>query len=215
MGVVLRAYVETGVDLAGTGGVAAWSLDLSHWGRCGQGDTERQAVADLAVRCGWPDARSVEVIERIHGDEQAFERDLEPPARAEVEATMAVLDEVRPRTIELVAAATETALDRDDPARVLPGWASWRTPRQLARHLADTESRYYLPSLGLPSRDRADDLVAELSRSAEQVRHVLDTPPANPLVRREQGEVWTTVKLLRRLAWHERGELEVLTRLLS
>ncbi len=215
MGVVLRAYVETGVDLAGTGGVAAWSLDLSHWGRCGQGDTERQAVADLAVRCGWPDARSVEVIERIHGDEQAFERDLEPPARAEVEATMAVLDEVRPRTIELVAAATETALDRDDPARVLPGWASWRTPRQLAWHLADTESRYYLPSLGLPSRDRADDLVAELSRSAEQVRHVLDTLPANPLVRREQGEVWTTVKLLRRLAWHERGELEVLTRLLS
>jgi hypothetical protein len=57
--------------------------------------------------------------------------------------------------------------------------------------------------------------VAELGRSAEQVRHVLDTPPANPLVRREQGEVWTTVKLLRRLAWHERGELEVLTRLLS
>ena len=215
MGVVLRAYVETGVDLAGTGGVAAWSLDLSHWGRCGQGDTERQAVADLAVRCGWPDARSVEVIERIHGDEQAFERDLEPPARAEVEATMVVLDEVRPRTIELVAAATETALDRDDPARVLPGWASWRTPRQLAWHLADTESRYYLPSLGLPSRDRADDLVAELSRSAQQVRHVLDTLPANSLVSREQGEVWTTVKLLRRLAWHERGELEVLTRLLS
>ncbi|MDQ3358891.1 MAG: hypothetical protein M3520_08625 [Actinomycetota bacterium] len=215
MGVVLRAYVETGVDLAGTGGVAAWSFDLSHWGRCGQGDTERQAVADLAVRCGRPDARSVEVIERIHGDEQAFERDLEPPARAEVEATMAVLDEVRPRTIELVSAATESALDRDDPARVLPGWASWRTPRQLAWHIADTESRYYLPGLRLPGRARATHLVTELRESAEHVRSVLRGLSPEPLVVRDRDEVWTTVKLLRRLAWHERGELEVLTRLLS
>jgi hypothetical protein len=27
------------------------------------------------------------------------------------------------------------------------------------------------------------------------------------LVRCEAGETWTSVKLLRRLAWHERGEL--------
>ncbi|MDQ2847555.1 MAG: hypothetical protein M3Y77_14675 [Actinomycetota bacterium] len=39
--------------------------------------------------------------------------------------------------------------------------------------------------------------------------------PTEPLVVREAGQVWSSVKLLRRLAWHERGELVVLRRLLS
>ena len=36
---------------------------------------------------------------------------------------------------------------------------------------------------------------------------------APALLRRSDGEVWTTIKLLRRLAWHERGELVVMRRL--
>lgn len=35
------------------------------------------------------------------------------------------------------------------------------------------------------------------------------------LVRRVDGEVWTTVKVLRRLAWHERSELRTLRRLIT
>jgi hypothetical protein len=103
-------------------------------------------------------------------------------------------------------------LDWDDPQRVLPPWAWWRTLRQMAWHVADTESRYYLPRLGLPSRRREADLLQELQRSAAHVHAAVQGVPA-ALLRRSDGEVWTTTKLLRRLAWHERGELEVMRRL--
>jgi hypothetical protein len=61
----------------------------------------------------------------------------------------------------------------------------------------------------LPSRSRAANLLGELEQSA---RHVNDTFAALPpgLVRRDAGTVWTSVKLLRRLAWHEPGELAVM-----
>jgi hypothetical protein len=82
----------------------------------------------------------------------------------------------------------------------------------MAWHVADTESRYYLPRLGLPSRPRDADLPVELQRSAAHVHKAVSrVPPA--LLRRSDGEVWTTTKLLRRLAWHERGELVVMRRL--
>lgn len=51
--------------------------------------------------------------------------------------------------------------------------------------------------------------------SAEHVIRTVETLPATPLVVREGGELWSSVKLLRRLAWHERGELVVLRRLLD
>ena len=51
--------------------------------------------------------------------------------------------------------------------------------------------------------------------SAEHGRNVVEHLPAEPLVRRDAVEVWTSVKLLRRLAWHERSELRVLEALLS
>lgn len=34
-------------------------------------------------------------------------------------------------------------------------------------------------------------------------------------LRRDDGEVWTSVKVLRRLAWHERGELVAIRELLA
>jgi hypothetical protein len=82
----------------------------------------------------------------------------------------------------------------------------------MAWHVADTESRYYLPALGLPTRPREADLLEELRRSGAHVRAAV-TAAAPALVRRSRGEVWTTTKLLRRLAWHERGELVVMRRL--
>ena len=151
----------------------------------------------------------------MHGDEQAFARDLHGPTGQEIAVTLDVLEDVRPKALALVAAASAEQLDRDDPSRVLPPWASWRTARALVWHLADTESRYYLPSLALPSRARSPDLYAELRLSAEHVRNVVEHLPTEPLVRHEGGEVWTSVKLLRRLAWHERSELRVLEALLS
>jgi hypothetical protein len=82
----------------------------------------------------------------------------------------------------------------------------------MAWQVADTESRYYLPRLGLAGRPREADLLGELRRSAQHMQAAVSSVPS-ALLRRSDGEVWTTTKLLRRLAWHERGELVVMRRL--
>jgi uncharacterized damage-inducible protein DinB len=183
-------------------------------GTCGQGLQETAAVAalaDAAARARGT-AQHVVVVERIHGDEQAFGRDHQPATAGERAQTLAILSAARQQTLALISACPDAVLDWDDPQRVLPPWASWRTLRQMAWHVADTESRYYLPALGLPARAREGDLLEELQRSAEHVRTAVSNV-ALARVRRSEGEVWTTTKLLRRLAWHERGELVVMQRL--
>ncbi|TCC62396.1 DinB family protein [Kribbella pittospori] len=208
----MRAYVETGVQMAMDDGTAAWVFDASRWGCCGQGVDEAAALRDLGAELG-SDLEFV-VVERVVGDEQAFERDLAPAREAERAATLEILEESRRETVALIASCSPEMLDFDDPDRVLPSFAGWRTVRQLAWHIADTESRYYLPSLGLPYREPLPDLADELKQSAEYVRRAVATIPAD-LVRRANGEVWTTVKVLRRLAWHERSELRTLRRLVA
>lgn len=199
------AYVERGVAMAYDDGCAAWTFDLERWGVCGQGVDERSALDDLARQVG----RSLTVRERIDGDEQAFTRDGHPAAAAERLLTHDILIHARAQTRKLVRESPDDVLDWDDPGRRLASYASWRTLRQMAWHLADTESRYYLPSLGLPDRPRDDDLLEELERSGRHVTAQLATMPAD-LRREDAGQVWTSVKLLRRLAWHERSELHVM-----
>jgi hypothetical protein len=202
----MRVYVESDVNLARPGEVAAWSLDLGHWGECGQGPTEQTAVADLLGRTGETMGK---VCERIVGDERFFERDQQAPTPEEIAETQRILREVRTETIELISHATDSDLDRSDSGRELPDWANWTTPRLLAWHIADTESRYYLPHAGLAARERASTLIEELESSAAHVSREITAVDSRPL----NGD-WPAVKLLRRLAWHERGELVVLKRLL-
>ncbi len=210
----LSAYVEVGVGAHVDNAVVAWAFDLDLWGTCGQGLQEAAAVEALtqvAARTrGAP--QQAAVVERIHGDEQAFRRDHQPATSSERTQTLVILRAAREETLALIAACPDPVLDWDDPQRVLPPWATWRTLRQMAWHVADTESRYYLPRLGLPSRPRQGDLLGELRRSAAHVRAAVSSV-APALLRRSRGEVWTTTKLLRRLAWHERGELVVMRRL--
>ncbi|MEV0799654.1 DinB family protein [Kribbella sp. NPDC050281] len=208
----VRAYVESGVQLAMDDGTAAWVFEPERWGRCGQGADEAAALRDLGAELG-TDPRFV-VVERVVGDEQAFERDLAPAGEAERAATLKILEESRRETVALISSCSPAMLNFDDAVRVLPSFAGWRTVRQLAWHIVDTESRYYLPSLGLPYREPLENLADELEQSAEHVRRTVATMPAD-LVRRVDGEVWTTVKVLRRLAWHERSELRTLRRLIA
>lgn len=210
----LDAYLEIGVGAHADNAVVAWAFDLDLWGTCGQGLQEATAVAALehaAARIRGS-AQHVVVVERIHGDEQAFRRDHQPATTSERAQTLAILGAARQQTLALISACPDAVLDWDDPQRVLPPWAWWRTLRQLAWHVADTESRYYLPRLGLANRPREADLLVELRRSAAHV-HAAVSSVASALLRRSRGEVWTTTKLLRRLAWHERGELVVMRRL--
>ncbi len=211
----LSAYVEVGVGAHVDNAVVAWAFDLDLWGVCGQGLQETSALEALtrvAARTrGAP--QQVAVVERIHGDEQAFRRDHQPVTSSERTQTLVILSAVREQTLALIAACPDLVLDWDDPKRVLPPWATWRTLRQMAWHVADTESRYYLPALGLPSRPREGDLLQELRRSAAHVQAAVSSVAPTLVVARSEGEVWTTTKLLRRLAWHERGELVVMRRL--
>lgn len=204
----LLVYVEIGVAMAADHAAAAWAFDPDLWGRCGQGHDEDSAVRALCHDVGSGTGTGVDpiVVERITGDEQAFTRDLQPIGDVEREVTLAILAAVRDQTLALVTASSPAVLDYDDPTRTLPAWARWRTLRQMAWHLADTESRYYLPALGLPARPAQPDLISELTASARHVHATVSTMPAT-LVRRTPTEVWTTTKVLRRLAWHERSEL--------
>ena len=219
----MRAYVDQRAGMAEDGWSAAWTFDLEHWGTCGQGPDDDAALADLAARCGLGaealDAGTLQVAERVDraktGDETVFDRDRVPATEAEREATLAILDVMRARTLELVRGAPPSVLAYRDPHRVLPVYAWWQTVGQLALHIADTESRYYLPLLGLPPRERASDLVTELEESGAHVRRVVSRMEPDLASTSDRHGSWTSVKVLRRLAWHERGELEVLARLVE
>lgn len=219
-------HVEVGVGAHTDDATVCWTFDLAHWGLCGQGTDEPSAFAHLTgpahdsyraflerrgERC--PEPPAGEVVERVVGDEQAFERDREPATDAELERTLQIHAWAREDLLVLLDGATDAELDHDDPERAMPSWARWRTLRQMARHVADAESRYYLARLGIAPPDPEDELSAHLDRSAQHVRRVLPTLPRD-LVREDGGEVWTTRKVLRRLAWHERGEVDAMRALL-
>jgi hypothetical protein len=202
------AYVERGVSMATDNGCAAWTFELSWWGLCGQGTNEAAALLDLSLQTG----RRLRVTERVEGDESAFARDREPCTDAERRVTLEILDRARRTTIDLVTNCPDEVLDWYDPERMLPSFASWHTLRQMAWHVVDTESRYYLPSLGMTALSRGSDLIDELHRSAAHVSAAVTAMPPDHLVE-QGGEVWTSVKLLRRLAWHERAEQAVMAQL--
>ncbi len=205
-------YVEDGVAMASDRGSATWVFDLEFWGCCGQGSDQESALVDLQrVTGGHVD---LVVAERITGDECAFARDRLPCTETERLRTLSILVETRPQTIKLLRSCSESELDWDDPDRVLPAYASWRTLRQMGWHIADTESRYYLPCLELGYREPARGLVNELQRSADYVRETVEMMPPALIIDGEQGS-WTTVKLLRRLAWHERSELIAMRAILA
>lgn len=206
-------YVESGVGAHIDNATVAWLFDLDHWGRCGQGHDEASALAALGTAIGQP--KTFTIAERITGDECAFARDQQPATPAELAATLRILHQVRKQTLALIASASPAELDWDDLERTLPGWARWRTLRQMAWHIADTESRYYLPQLGVPALPRGSDLMEELRHSYDHVRRTLGEIAPDRYRTMSTGEEWTTVKVLRRLAWHERSELITMQRLLA
>jgi hypothetical protein len=213
------AYVEVNVGMAFDHWCAAWTFDSDLWGYCGQGPDEAAAIIDLRRQISAGIGTDVELVvaERLTaattGDELAFARDELSCTKAERDATLTVLAEVRPQTIALIRSSSDDMLDWDDPDRDLPSYASWRTIRQLAWHIVNTESRYYLPCTGLEYREATGDLLTELEGSAAHVRSVVPTMPADTIRTDHACGTWTTVKLLRRLAWHERGELAVMRQL--
>ncbi len=208
----VSAYVENGVSLAHESGSAAWVFDPDLWGVCGQGTDEGAALRDLARMLGH--RVEITVVERLWGDGQVFERDRLPCTEEERRLTLDILAGTRAQTVALLVSCTPEELDSVDHNRALPSFASWRTLREMGWHVTDTECRYYLPAAGLPSRPPEPDLLTELRVGAVHVRDQVERMAPGVVVEQD-GDVWTTVKLLRRLAWHERAELAVMRTMLG
>jgi hypothetical protein len=101
---VAELYVESGIGAHVDDATLCWLFNLDHWGLCGQGIDEGSALHDLHNRAldayrsflnrhgeECPDLDSDEIVERIHGDEQAFERDRKSATHQEVERTLTML----------------------------------------------------------------------------------------------------------------------------
>jgi hypothetical protein len=166
------------------------------------------------------------VAERLDGDELAFVRDKSASTSEELSRTLQLLAWARQDLVKALKGATEDELDWVDPTRSLPRWAWWRSARQMAWHIAITESVYYLSRLGvrppepfasltapLPAPN-TPDLLDLLDRSGAHVRRELPELPLD-LSCEHDAEIWTTTKVLRRLAWHERSENEIVDQLLT
>lgn len=191
--------------MAHDSGCAVWCFDLDLRGACVQGLTVDEALEAFTRSYGQV---------TINGDEQAFARDRRPATDQELALTQQILTRQRARAVRLLAVTPSALLDVEDLGRGLPEWATWRSIRDMFWHICDTESRYYLPRCGLPARARAATLEQELETSGRHVHDVLEAMDRDIDIRR-QGEEWTTNKLLRRLAWHEAGELDVIKGMLA
>ncbi|MGM7696578.1 hypothetical protein [Microbacterium sp. A84] len=151
------------------------------------------------------------MAERISGPDGIFSKGALPATENQLARTIRILEAQSLETLALLDAATDAELDAEDSAIAQPMWMPWRTPRTILRHIADTEARTYPRWCGLPQLEPVDDLSEELGRSAKHIHEViLDMPRSFKTTHRHV--TWTPVKLLRRLAYHERLELVFLRR---
>lgn len=206
---MLEVYVDAADGMAGLGEVAIWSFDLDTWGECTQAPSEAAALEKFARRSGRSD---LVVAERITGPRQVFDRDHRPASDEEIDVTLRRLVTQRAATVDLITrAAAAGALDAQDAAVVQPAWMPWRTPRAIAEHLIADASGAYLKRLSLPVTAPRGELLADLIASGDHLQHVVRTMPRDR-VTDYRGEVWTSVKFLRRQAWHEGVEQVFLRR---
>lgn len=222
-------------------GAAAAALDVEHWGLDAEGSDEDEALGQLVSVAherfaafvashgnACPAIGEVTVVARqaALADEGAFDFERHPAAPEERARTLELHGWARADLVEMLRAACDQHLDWVDPDRALPDWAWWDSARKMAWHCAITETRYYLGRLGIPApRPFAEFpapfpvpstvvLIELLSISQEHVKRWIDRLP-DDLIVEAGGEVWTTRKVLRRLASHEQGENHVTASLLA
>jgi len=154
---------------------------------------------------------SVEVVEQIRGDEVLFAWDRDPATLGELDQAIDLLTASRSDLITTLECLPVGTFDWDPPyERFLP-WARWRTVRQVVAHLANTETHYYLPTIGFqPSAEPVpgdSEWQTFLAGRREEVVKCLDGlrhAPDLAHVAEAWAEAWSVRKVLRRLVWHER-----------
>jgi len=173
----------------------------------------------FAWHCAWlerhglprpPPMERVEVAGRVAGNEVLFGTDRDPATPAEIDSTLRLLACSRADLLGSLEALPRDAFDWDPPYAHFEAWASWRTIRQILAHIANTETRYYLPTIGHETRlapasgegDWRAYLAAHRAETSACLELLRDSPDLLRL-REEPDDQWSVRKVLRRLVWHE------------
>jgi hypothetical protein len=159
------------------------------------------------------------VVERVRGNEVLFSEDIGPCSQEEVDLAIELLSHSRADLLAAVHSMPSGALDWDPPYRSFAGWASWRTVRQILAHIANTESHYYLPSIGYEPRiepaladgDWEEFIELHRAETLRNLRDLRDSVDRSRVTRDE--EEWSARKVLRRLVRHELLHLKSVVRI--
>jgi len=222
----IQVWLHEARDEAGEAGYNAWGL--VHPGFSCWAETESQALEktpsklaeywQLRQRHGLSSPSTacvedvqVEVVERVAGNEILFSSDYQPATCSLIDETVALLDATRSDLLEAIRGLPDRVLDWNPPYRRFRSWARWRTVRQILTHIANTETHYYLPNIGLrteiaPAREEGnwdDQLVIHRERTLETLNALQASHDLARVQFHDEG-AWSVGKVLRRLVWHER-----------
>lgn len=224
--------------IVGIAGSSASAFDLDHWGLFSDAADAASPLRALEHAHGTfslflaqhgKTCRPchVDVVERQPAAEEgAFDFERAPATTEERQRTLELYRWAREDLVGLIKSASEPELDWVDQSRRLPDWAWWSTARQMAWHCAITESCYYLGRVGVSRPEPFAELTTPLPApstpvllellavSQAHVERWIDQLPSDVIVMSD-GEVWTTRKVLRRLAGHERAENDITAALLQ
>lgn len=227
----MRAYVERHISELGTPVIRAWSFEPSSWGTVGTGHDSESAAEDLRRWTGWD---RVEIAEDIDGHDIAFSRDLHAATPGERTLSVAIARMERQRTLALLRETEPWNLGRPVSDAGVAGEAlriadlRVTTTADLLRRLIALESVEDRRSLGLAGQasGMAGDPVDEVPETVEAMTRALTEshlaaataarhlPPRLIRAAPTVGE-WSSVKLLRLLAWRERALGGLLAALLA
>ena len=152
--------------------------------------------------------RELEVVETVRGGEVLFKPDRQSASPAEVDLAIRLLGATRSDLLALLRGLPDGVLDWDPPYERFEEWATWRTVRQIAAHVANTETHYYLANIGFEPANEPltlygfwqEDLA---DRRAAVIRFLNDLAESGDRLRVDEAGEWSVRKVLRRLVWHE------------
>ena len=220
-----KVYLHRAFDEDGEAGYLAWipsCLGFATWG-----ETDNEALAKVPdrlleyilfrERCGVPcplgsELPEVEIAEQVSGNEILFDWDYQPVTPSLIDETIDLLHGTRTDLLRLAGELSDKALDWNPPYRRFSTWATWRTIREILVHIANVETHYYLPNIGIrPTVSSADrklpwqqNLLIHRNVVIEALQRLKAEQDLSRIHLFDTGGGWSVGKVLRRLVWHER-----------
>ena len=233
----IQIWLHKALDEDGEAGYHAWSL--SHLGFATWAETESRALEKIPPKLVdyWEFHRrhgllsqyipslnhvQVEVVERVTGNEILFSPDYQAANSSLIAETIALLGATRSDLLERIRGTPDQVLDWYPPYRRFPSWARWHTIRQILAHIANTETHYYLPNIGIwpelsPATDEGSwqEYLAPHRDATLQALHALRASLDLARVHFLDDGAWSVRKVLRRLVWHERLHTKSVQRIIK